>query len=89
MCSAMHTDWVDILGGTVHPHDASGQATQTKNTVHVCVTNRPSVVLHLQLSQTQWKLFKETIRKWMKNKVNTMHVLELAIGFTSNYETVN
>ena len=25
---------------------------------------------------------------WMKNKVNTMHGLELAIGFTSNYETV-
>ena len=59
-----------------------------KNTVHACV-------LHLQVKQTQWTLFKETIRKvlgfgsWMKNKVNTMHVLELAIGFTSNYETVN
>ena len=32
---------------------------------------------------------KKLSEKWMKNKVNTMHVLELAIGFTSNYETVN
>ena len=40
MCSAMHTDWVDISGVTVHPHDASGQAVN-KNTVHVRVTNQP------------------------------------------------
>ena len=45
MCSAMHTDWVDISGVTVHPHDASGQAIK-KNTVHVCVTVQ---VLHLQI----------------------------------------
>ena len=41
MCSAMHTDWVDISGVTVHPHDASGQAVKKKHCTCVCVTNQP------------------------------------------------
>ena len=92
MCSAMHTDWVDISGVTVHPHDASGQAIKKKNTVHVCVTVH---VLHLQIEPTPMEIAERNYQKkmygfvyWMKNKVNTMHGLELATGFTSNYETV-
>ena len=91
MCSAMHTDWVDISGVTVHPHDASGQAIK-KNTVHVCVTVH---VLHLQIEPTPMEIAERIYQKkmygfvyWMKNKVNTMHGLELAIGLTSNYDTV-